>query len=165
MEFATEKWGGIPHYRGTVVVLGEDEHGVWCWGEKGRTILRGDEPVFVAETDTLFLIPRDRWWSATWWWDHPEVELYVNVGTVAVFEPERIVSVDLDLDVIRRLDGTCEIIDQDEFEEHRAAYGSPPDVIQQAEVAAADLLDRLQRRIAPFDDATPRAWSARALSD
>lgn len=61
MEFATEKWGGIPHYRGSVARLGDDEFGSWWWGEKGRTIFRGDTPLFVAEQPVLFLTPPDRW--------------------------------------------------------------------------------------------------------
>lgn len=160
MEFATEKWGGIPHYRGEVVLLGEDEFGLWLWAAKGRTILRGTEPAFVAATDTVFLVPRDAWWSATWWLDHDELEIYVNIGTVAVFEPERIVSIDLDLDVIRLVDGTCKVVDRDEFEEHQVAYGYPPDVIDRAEEATAEVLDLMVRGVPPFDAATARAWAA-----
>ena len=159
MEFATEKWGGVPHYRGTVERLGEDEFGLWLWGAKGRTILRGDQPAFVAQTDTVFLVPRDAWWSATWWLDHPEVEIYVNIGTIADVETDRIVSTDLDLDVIRLLDGSCEIIDVDEFEEHQVAYGYPTDVIERAEAAAAEVLDLMTRRVPPFDDSMARSWA------
>ena len=49
MELASEKWGGHLHYRGAVVHLGDDEHGSWFWGAAGRTIFRGDEPLFVTE--------------------------------------------------------------------------------------------------------------------
>ena len=160
MEFATEKWGGIPHYRGTVERLGEDEFGAWWWGAKGRTIYRGDEPLFVAEHGVAFLVPPDQWWSATWWWGHPEIDLYVNIGTVAVVEADRVVSTDLDLDVIRRVDGTCEIIDQDEFEAHQVLYGYPPDVIERTEATADEVLDLMQRRVPPFDDVAARAWVA-----
>jgi protein associated with RNAse G/E len=108
----------------------------------------------------VFLAPRDAWWSATWWLGHDEVEIYVNIGTVAEFAEDRVVSVDLDLDVIRLLDGSCEIIDQDEFAEHQVAFGYPDDVIAHAEAAAVEVLDLLQRRVPPFDDATVQAWVA-----
>jgi protein associated with RNAse G/E len=160
LEFATEKWGGVPHYRGEVELLGEDEFGLWLWGAKGRTILRGEEPAFIAATDTIFLVPRDAWWSATWWLDHPEVELYVNIGTLAVVEAERIVSTDLDLDVIRRLDGTCEVLDRDEFEEHQVRYGYPLGVIDEAEAATAQVVDLVTRGVPPFDAMTASAWVA-----
>ena len=160
MEFATEKWGGIPHYRGEVEPLGEDEFGMWLWGAKGRTILRGNEPAFVAATDTVFLVPRDAWWSSTWWLEHPEVELYVNIGTVAVVEPDRIVSTDLDLDVIRLLDGTCDVLDRDEFEEHQVRYGYPQEVIDAAEAATAEVVDLVTRAAPPFDHATAKRWAS-----
>ena len=160
MEFATEKWGGIPHYRGEVELLGEDEFGMWLWGAKGRTILRGEEPAFVAATDTVFLVPRDAWWSSTWWLEHPEVELYVNIGTVAVIEPDRIVSTDLDLDVIRLLDGTCDVLDLDEFVEHQVRYGYPQDVIDQAVAATAQVVDLVTRRAPPFDAETAKRWAS-----
>ena len=158
MEFATEKWGGIPHYRGDVSLIAEDRFGGWWWGPKGRTIFRGEEPLFVAEHDVIFLIPTTTWWSATWWLGHAEVELYVNIGTAAVVEDDRVWSTDLDLDVIRRVDGTCEIIDRDEFEEHQVRYGYPQDVIDAAEAAATEVLDLMCRRVAPFDEVTARTW-------
>ena len=161
MEFATEKWGGIPHYRGTVELAGEDEFGAWWWGARGRPIYRGEQQLFVAEQDVVFLVPRDAWWSATWWFDHPEVELYVNIGTVAVVEEARVVSTDLDLDVIRWNDGRCEIVDRDEFEAHQVAYGYPPDVIAVADATATEVLDRMRRDEPPFDGAAARAWAAR----
>jgi protein associated with RNAse G/E len=36
-------------------------------------------------------------------------------------------------DVIRRFDGSAEILDEDEFPEHQVRYGYPPEVISQAE--------------------------------
>ena len=51
VEWATEKWGGHPHYRSAAHVLGEDEHGTWLWGPAGRTIHRGDQALFVAEQE------------------------------------------------------------------------------------------------------------------
>lgn len=160
MEFATEKWGGIPHYRGSVERLGEDEFGSWWWGAEGRTIFRGTTPLFVAQHPVLFLAPPDRWWTVAWWRGHPEVDVYVNISTVAVGEADRIVSTDLDLDVIRRHDGTCEIVDRDEFEEHQALYGYPLDVVEQADAAAFEVLDLVTRGVAPFDEATVQKWVA-----
>jgi uncharacterized protein len=45
--------------------------------------------------------------------------------------------VDLDLDVVRRFDGSAEILDEDEFAEHQARYGYPPEVTGHAERAAS----------------------------
>jgi protein associated with RNAse G/E len=157
-ELATEKWGAQPHYSGTVSRLGEDGFGTWWWGPKGRPITRGDELRFVSETDALFLAPATTWWMATWWIDHDEVDVYVNIGTPVVFEDDRIVSTDLDLDVVRFHDGRCLQLDRDEFEEHQVRYGYPPDVIAAAEAACAETLELVRRAEPPFDADTPRRW-------
>jgi protein associated with RNAse G/E len=50
--------------------------------------------------------------------------------TVPIFGTETITAVDLDLDVIRRHDGTVFVDDEDEFTEHRELYGYPVDVVE-----------------------------------
>jgi uncharacterized protein len=162
MELATEKWGGLPHYRGVVTHLGDDEHGGWWWGPKGRTILRGDEPIFEAQQDVVFLVVPGAWWSATWWLGHPEVELYVNIGTPFVHEADRLVSTDLDLDVLRFCDGRVETVDQDEFAEHQVRYGYPADVIETVERTAQEVHAAMERGEPPFDGVAARAWASRA---
>ena len=162
MELATEKWGGVPHYRGEVHLLGDDEHGRWWWGPAGGTIFRGDVPLFDRQQDVLFLAPPDAWWSVAWWIGHAEVELYVNIGTPMVEEPERIVSTDLDLDVIRRVDGAVEVLDRDEWEEHQVRYGYPPDVVEQVEAVTEQVRLLVEGGAPPFDAATPAGWVERA---
>jgi protein associated with RNAse G/E len=154
----TEKWGAQPHYSGTVTRLGDDGFGAWWWGPKGRPIRRGDEIRFVSGTDALFLTPPAAWWAATWWIDDPEIDLYVNIGTPAIIEPHRVVSTDLDLDVVRTMDGSTAVLDEDEFEEHQRRYGYPSDVVAAAEAACAETLDLVRRAEPPFDAATPRRW-------
>lgn len=162
MEFASEKWGGIPHYRGVVHHLGDDEHGRWWWGPAGRTIYRGDDPLFVTAEDALFLVPGAAWWSAAWWVDHPEVSLYVNINSPVVYEPDRFVSTDLDLDVVRRVDGHVEVVDRDEFELHQVRYGYPPDVIAEVERTTAEVHAAVVRGDPPFGGGVAEAWIRRA---
>lgn len=162
MEYVTEKWGGHPHYGGRVHVLGDDEHGTWLWGPAGRTISRGEKPLFVTKQDALVLVVRDAWWSAAWWVGHDEVDTYVNVGTPPVWEAKRITSIDLDLDVIRFCDGRLEIVDRDEFELHQRLYDYPTDVIQRAEEVADEVMEHMAVRMAPFDGSTATSWIERA---
>lgn len=162
MEYASEKWGARPHYRGEVRRLGDDEHGTWWWGPQGRSIFRGDVELFATKEDVLFLVPPDAWWTVAWWVGHPEVELYVNIGTPIVEESERIVSTDLDLDVIRRVDGTVHVLDRDEFEEHQVRYGYPADVIEKVEAVTEEVRAMVERGGPPFDAATPAGWVERA---
>jgi Protein of unknown function (DUF402) len=99
VELVTEKWGGIPHYRTAVRVLGDDEFGLWCWSGAPRSVFRGDGTVLTGDKDALYLVPTD-WWTVTWYQGHPRAEFYVNISTPPVVGHDRIVSVDTDLDVI-----------------------------------------------------------------
>ena len=162
MEYASEKWGAQPHYRGEVRFLGEDQHGRWWWGPKGRTIFRGDAELFVTKEDVLFLVPPGAWWNVAWWVGHAEVELYVNIGTPMVDEPDRMVSTDLDLDVIRKVDGTVEVVDRDEWEEHQVRYGYPLDVIERVEAVTEEVRALVEQGAPPFDAATSAHWIERA---
>lgn len=162
MELVSEKWGGHPHYRGVAHHLGEDEHGTWVWGPAGRTIYRGDTALFVTEHDALTVVVPGAWWAAAWWIGHPSLELYVNINTPAIWDGDRIVSVDLDLDVVRTSDGRVEIVDRDEFELHRVEYGYPSDLIAGAEAAAAEVHALVSRNCPPFDGVAAKAWAERA---
>jgi uncharacterized protein len=164
VEFASEKWGGIPHYRGEMRRLGHDEHGAWWWGDAGRTIFRGDEALFTTNEDVLICVPDGAWWSAAWWVGHPEVSLYVNINTPVVYEPDRFVVVDLDLDVVRLVDGTASIVDQDEFAEHQVRYGYPPDVIAETLRVTDDVLAAVEAGQAPFTGGVAESWIERARS-
>lgn len=162
VEYLGEKWGGGPHYAGLVHVLGEDAHGTWLWGPAGRVVRRGDRPAFRTEQDLVALVPPGAWWTAAWWLGHPEVDLYVNINTPSVREGDVIRYIDLDLDVVRRTDGRCEIVDQDEFAEHQVLLGYPDDVIAATVRTADDVLRSVESGEAPLDGATAREWAAAA---
>jgi hypothetical protein len=159
-----EKWGGRPHYCGAVFHLGDAEFGTWLWGPVGRTIYRGETPAFVTEQPSLTLVPPDAWWAPSWWLEHPEITLYVNINTPALWNNGHAVSVDLDLDVVAFVDGRVEVVDQDEFAEHRQMYGYPPRIVAGAEHAAATVRDLVCRGEPLFDGVRAQSWSSRALS-
>lgn len=164
VEYVIEKWGGRPHYRGLVRHLGDDDHGSWFWGPAGRTMYRGDVALFITQHDALSVVVPGSWWTPTWWLGHPDVEVYININTPPVREPARIVTTDVDLDVVRYRDGRVEIVDQDEFELHQKLYGYPPEVIEAALTAADTAKQLAEAAEPPFDGAAACAWAERARS-
>ena len=65
--------------------------------------------------------------------DEPQhTEIYTNITTPVEFSDDVVTMIDLDLDVIKRRDGTVFIDDEDEFAEHQVKYSYPPDVIATA---------------------------------
>jgi uncharacterized protein len=86
-------------------------------------------------THNVLLVPRDRGMTAMFYTEHPEqtFELYVDITTPPVWDGDLVTAVDLDLDVIRRFDGSWYVDDEDEFAEHQLSYGYPPEVVAAAE--------------------------------
>ena len=78
-------------------------------------------------------------------------EIYCDVTTPAIWADDHVKLIDLDLDVRRRRDSTAvELLDEDEFAEHSAAFGYPPEVVKQAWAAAEFLLDAVGDGREPF---------------
>lgn len=146
------------HWRHDLVHLGEDEHGVWLGGARGTVVQRGHEPPRELRRNMVQLIPPGLWWAAIFNDPTtPDMEVYVDVTTVPVWVgADQVEMVDLDLDVVRRRDGTVYIDDEDEFEEHRASLGYPPAMADMARTVAARLAIALERRDPPFDQAATR---------
>ena len=70
-------------------------------------------------------------------------------------------AVDLDLDVVRRTDGTVYVDDEDEFAEHRVSFGYPPEVVELAEESCRWVLGHVRDATGPFG-AVGEAWMDRA---
>ncbi len=88
-------------------------------------------------------------------------ELYIDITTVPRWvADDHVEMVDLDLDVVRRFDGSAEILDEDEFAEHQVRYGYPPEVTSRAEQAASAMLAAVTSGTEPFGQVC-RAWLAK----
>jgi predicted RNA-binding protein associated with RNAse of E/G family len=84
-------------------------------------------------------------------------DVYADIITACQWADSIVTIVDLDLDVVRHRDGSVEVIDVDEFEEHRHALGCPDEIVALAEPAAADVDAAIERQDEPFA-ASGWAW-------
>jgi uncharacterized protein len=155
------KWGDQPHWRLPTEFLGDDEFGRWLVGWPGTIVQRGLEPPRPWKVGCVGLVPHDRPWIS-WFNATGEPEVYVDVCSVPVWLSEtEVTAVDLDLDVIRRRDGTVFIDDEDEFAEHQIRFGYPPDVVDLVTTTARQLVAEVGGRTAPFDETATR-WLERS---
>lgn len=165
------KWPDRRHYQYEVRMLGRDRYGTWVHAPAGTVVRRGDDASFRWEAGGIGLIPEDEWWIAEFFTDHPVITLYVNIGTPPEWEGSRLTQIDLDLDVVRRLDGSVEIIDEDEFEDHRVRLGYPAELIRGARDAADRAARLVRAEVEPFFVASDKwlsqvnAESLRRLED
>jgi len=147
------KYDGSLHWHYTMRHLGDDAHGIWLGGSAGTPSQRGSEPPIVHQQPWVQLVPRgQQWWTAMFNAEPAATEIYCDIGTPARWaDVAEVTMVDLDLDVVRlRGDGQVLLVDGDEFATHQVRYGYPPDVIRQAEHAAAWLLATISAGGEPF---------------
>lgn len=152
------KYPRSAHWRYQTVWLGSDDHGVWLGVPGGSTGRRGLEAPKVFHHAFVKLLPRTGWWTMEVNAAPHPTEVYVDICTPVVWTDRELVEmVDLDLDVVRRRDGSVELLDEDEFEQHRRELDYPDPMVASARVTAVEIMLAVEQRLPPFDD-TARTW-------
>jgi protein associated with RNAse G/E len=146
------KYSGDLHWRHDMVLLGADHHGTWLGGPAGTIIQRGHEAPRQWPSPFVQLISPGRWWTLFFNGEHSDdYRIYVDVITPAAWmAADRVEMVDLDLDVVRRHDGTVELLDEDEFLVHAERFTYPDWLIDRARTAAAELMLKVEGGEEPF---------------
>lgn len=156
------KWPDAPHYGVLGTVLGEDAHGVWVGAAPGSVIVMPDGTEREGTYFVVWCLPHDDWFMAHFWRDHPEVGVYIDICTPAVWNERGARVIDLDFDVVVWTDdkraGLVELVDEDEFEEHRVALGYPEELVSSSRRAAVDILARAQAGDVPFCFSAAEPW-------
>lgn len=151
------KYDGSLHWHMAMQRLGEDEHGLWAGMRAGTSMTNGAGKHVTLPIAHVSLFPRTGWWTA-WFNANPhEVSIYCDITTPPEWPAEDVVTmVDLDLDVVRRIDGSVLLVDEDEFAEHCRRFGYPLDVVKHAVEAAQWLHTAVGSDIEPFGQAHER---------
>ena len=156
------KWGDRPHWEFDSVYLGADEHGTWLGFPRGTQMNRpGME--YVSPTDQLGLVPPERapdferGWLATFHGRGGPLSVYVDVTAPPTWSGSTLTAIDLDLDVVRELDGRVWVDDEDEFAEHQVAFGYPPAIITAARASCDRLVGLVSGSHPPYDGSA-RPW-------
>ncbi len=146
------KYPDIPHWGHEGFIVGDDEYGTWVSSPAGSRRWRGEVEFDPLPHPAVMCAPHDGWWhlyyngsggrSMTHFVDITTQPVRVGIG--------RIEMVDLDLDVVRRLDGGVEIVDEDEFLLHQVRYGYPPEIIRRAREEADRIYGAVIAREEPF---------------
>ena len=160
------------HWRHEPMIrLGQDDYGMWFGATTDTWFQKGDVPVpknahergFFCTSPLVQLVVPGAWWTMIYNGEERDITHYVDIVTPAKITDEEVLFTDLDLDVIRRQDGTVLLDDEDEFLEHSAALAYPEAWIDKARTTAAEVHLRLDSLDEPFDAAC-RMWRGRVLS-
>ena len=154
------KWDGSLHWNGPARVLGSDEHGTWLGVARGTMFRRGDAPPQEL-APSVFLVPEGAWWFASFPLQPRRYSLYVDIATPPEWHGDELHLIDLDLDVLRTLDGEAILVDEDEFEEHRQTMSYPEHFVDRARTEAARLVLAVGSGEEPFGSAAG-PWQERS---
>jgi len=156
------KWGEGRHWEWVGRYLGSDEHGDWWFAPPGTRCTRPGLD-FVEEVGWVSVAPVGRGWAASFYPDPKHIAVYVDMTTPAVWQrrasagepgPEwEVTMVDLDLDVVVTREGHLYVDDEDEFAEHQVALGYPPEVIDLARRACAEVFSAIEGGAEPWRSA------------
>ncbi|WP_213454817.1 DUF402 domain-containing protein [Rhizomonospora bruguierae] len=145
------KYDGAQHRDYPARRLSTDEVGTWLGVPAGTASVYHGRPS-VEKIPFVLLVPHDAWWTAMFNPPPRTSEVYCDIATPARWLGEEEVHlVDLDLDVVRRRNtGLVQLLDEDEFEEHRGLFGYPPELVLAAHAAAKWLFAALGDGTQPF---------------
>ena len=114
-------------------------------GKHGRWVLSEDTATEVYFTD--------RWYNVWHLREHTTVPnlWYANVALPAQFDGQTLRWVDLDIDIRCYLDGSIQVLDEDEFKQHRTLMSYPEEVVNRALAARDEMLKLAKGGAFPFD--------------
>lgn len=149
------KYSGELHWRHDMEKLGEDGHGVWLGGAAGSIVQRGHEPAKEWPVPFVQLIAPGQWWTLIYNGDAArDFRMYVDITTQPCWVGDsRVEMIDLDLDVVLELDGSIEVLDEDEFEDHRVKYRYPEPLVEKVRSTTAEVARKLGSGEEPFGNA------------
>lgn len=145
------KFDGSPSRRAWAVDLGATDAGRWLLIEAGTAVERPHGRGYDHPCDAVALFPSSCLWTATWLagWDPA---LYVDLAQVTKNEAGHVLTVDLDVDVVRYRDGRVATLDVDEFDKNQRVLGYPTPLIDSVFAEERRLAHALRRRDPPFGD-------------
>ncbi|WP_424767033.1 DUF402 domain-containing protein [Paenibacillus sp. sgz302251] len=115
-------------------------------------IQESDGKVWVSRVPAVsFFIP-GQWFNIVALLEEGGVRYYCNIASPPYLQGEVLTYIDYDLDVILTANGDRFVVDQDEYEMHKAAYHYPKMVEKKVHEGLEALLMRIDQGQAPFED-------------
>lgn len=156
------KYDGSRHRDYAARKLAEDELGTWLGVTTGTKSVYHGRPS-VERIPFVLLVPHLAWWTAMFNPPPRTSEVYCDIASPARWDGDTVALVDLDLDVVRRRHtGLVQLLDEDEFADHRVRFGYPDELVAEARAAAGRLVTALGDGTEPFASAY-RRWLSQVV--
>lgn len=137
-----------------------DPDGPVLWLDPGTQVIEANGKRWEDAHPVVFHFWPDAWFNVAALLRPNGVGFYCNLGLPPRMDAERISFVDLDVDLVLRADLSWEIVDWDEFEDHRQEMHYPPKVKTGVQKGLERLLEMVERRQGPFRPEAADTWEA-----
>ncbi|WP_139991631.1 DUF402 domain-containing protein [Paenibacillus paridis] len=115
-------------------------------------IQESDGKIWVSRVPAVsFFIP-GQWFNVVALLEESGIRYYCNIASPPYLQGDVLTYIDYDLDVIRSADGSRHVVDQDEYDMHKAAYHYPQMVEDKVQAGLEALLHRIDQKQSPFQD-------------
>ncbi|MFX3631310.1 MAG: DUF402 domain-containing protein [Candidatus Pristimantibacillus sp.] len=104
-----------------------------------------------------FFVPGE-WFNIVALLEDTGVRYYCNIASPPYIQGDVLTYIDYDLDVIRKADGSRQVVDQDEYEMHKIAYHYPKMVEDKVGEGLKSLLGRMDKGSSPFHEQQVRTY-------
>ncbi|KQO18870.1 DUF402 domain-containing protein [Paenibacillus sp. Leaf72] len=115
-------------------------------------IVEASGKVWMSQVPAVSFFLPGQWYNVVALLEEGGIRYYCNLASPFAWDSELLTYIDYDLDVIRLPDGSREVVDEDEFELHKAKYDYPRDVQEHVLQGLDELLLRMDEQAVPFDD-------------
>jgi len=147
------KYDGRLHYEQPLQLVERFDNHIVLKGAKGRELIHYTrDAVYKFDESTYEYFFEDRWYTAALVFDDDGkvVYVYCNIALPCKISGDIVQFVDLDVDVIVRY-GKIEVIDVDEFEEHKILYGYDNELETRVFIAVDRVKDDIEKGNYPFN--------------
>ncbi|KEZ50853.1 DUF402 domain-containing protein [Metabacillus indicus] len=149
------KYPNIIHYewQGELLKITSEYVLVLC--KAGRTLTHHTKgTTFTLPNDSLEFFSLKKGFTVAMEMENREiVSYYCNIAMPSVFENNHLSFIDLDLDLVKRLNNEWEVLDEDEFEINSYTYNYPPEFKDYVIQSLEELKGKIKREEFPFDGA------------
>lgn len=162
IEVRVFKWPHRPRDVTKARLLGEDAYGRWLGVASGDSWWSADRlRSGVFEHSLVKVVPHGTFWTACFNPVDPVVD--VDIVLPVRWVDDVLEEVDLELDIVRSVNGSVCVRDRDEFDRVREAWPMPENVAAQAEATCGRIRELVESSAEPFGH-VGRAWLSRFLA-
>lgn len=157
------KWPRRPMAVAVACLLGEDAYGRWLGVARGNMWWATDRSRSgMFEMSFVKVVPRGAFWTACFNPADPVVD--VDIVLPVRWLGDTLEEVDLELDILRSIDGSVRVRDREEFERVQGMWSMPGEVAAQAEATYEQIRALVELGAEPFGD-VGRAWLSSFLAE